>query len=164
MTTLHQKAQNGLLAGEVLTTTKLNEQTGNGTAVWHYAAEFNGFKDIPQRLFTEKAMNIRDQRGNTVWHFAAWHNQLKYIPRKLFTEEALNQTNLKKESVWHLINKMGTIKSVPKFLITEELYDSVFSKENRDYIEKVISDRKAILSDFIEKNPKMANDKRSRRR
>lgn len=151
--TLHEKATQGLLKGEFLTSELLNKKNDFGNTVWICATE-KSLQDIPEHLFTNEVLTQKDRFGITllqiiascntlhlvpqhlltadnvsaVFHTAAKHKSLKHIPKHLFTEEVLSKQNDYGETVWHLAAQHGTLKDIPKHLLTNK----ALSLENKD--------------------------------
>lgn len=151
--TLHEKAQKGLLNGEVLTSELLNEKDKFGNTVWRHAAH-RCLKHIPEHLFTNEVLAQKDNFGNTllqtiascntlnaipqhlltedcvssIWHTAARFKSLKDIPEHLFTEKALNQINEFGETVWHVAAQFKNLSQIPQHLFTKE---ALYQKDER---------------------------------
>lgn len=123
--TFHEKAKNGLLEREVLTTELLNERDEYGNTVWHKAASYNHLDQIPQHLFTADVFNQTNENEITVWQAAA-EQDLSFIPIYLFTEEALS--NKLWGNVWHTAAEFSTLKDIPKHLFTKDVLS--LSNEN----------------------------------
>lgn len=90
--------------------------------MWHIAAEYKVLKDIPEYLFTEEILSVKNAFGDTtdtVLHVAAKYGSLNQVPSHLLTEKALNQinhafNNKSFETVWHIAAEYGTLKDIPK--------------------------------------------------
>lgn len=59
--TLHEKAELGLLKGEVLTEELLNARDKDGNTVLHIAAKYKTY--IPKQFMTEKALSQENEKG-----------------------------------------------------------------------------------------------------